>query len=80
MTKDTLIKLIRSVLDETGVTISASRMSKLSALGREYEGKNIETAQAEGIINQLKSIFSDEYSIIDDRHVWSEIQKKLTRY
>lgn len=74
MTQDTFVKIVRSVIQSKGVSLSGSKASKLNALARQYSRGETDIKQA---IETIKSIFSDDFHL--GRHEYEEIEKRLRR-
>ena len=77
MTKNTLIKIIKSDLGDR-VHMDSFKLSKLAALGREHDGKSMTPQNISSIIDTLQLIFTND--LITDRRVWEDIKTHLFRH
>jgi hypothetical protein len=75
MTKDTFVKIVKSVIKDKGVTVYSSKESKLADIGRQVERREIDFDEA---AEKVKEAFSDEYALGKDD--FKAIAKQLKRY
>ena len=74
MNKTKFVTTVREMLRNNKVEPSSFKMNALNNFGRELENCKIDTAQA---IDRVRSLFSEEYSLLDNRSAWKELERKL---